>query len=60
LGLGDLGEDARDERKEILESVARRDQEDDAEPRPNEILLELEVSVRRNENLEALVSRTAE
>jgi len=43
---------SRNKRSQILESDARRNENNDAEPRPSQVLLELEVPVSRDEDFE--------
>jgi len=42
----------RNERSKILKSDARRNQNDNTEPRPSQVLLKLEVLISRDEDLE--------
>jgi hypothetical protein len=49
-----------DERKKILERVAWRNHDDDAEAGAAEILLKLDILIGREQDLEALRSRTTE
>ena len=43
---------SRNKRSQILESDARRNENNDTEPRPSQVLLELEVPVSRDEDFE--------
>jgi len=52
LRLVDCRSDGWHQRKEVVESIAASNQDDDGEIRPNEVLLKLEISVGGYKNLE--------